>query len=303
MGVYSLSNWIVIIFIMTGMSGLLYSQEIEPRAYTNIPQDLNAAVFAYSLTSGSILTDATLPLQDLNVTTHVPTLVYLRTFSIFGKLGRAQVMVPYAHLDGTAKFSGQDTSGTRSGLADARVRLGINIFGSPALTLKEFSRFQQTTIIGASVVVLVPIGQYDKTKRVNLGSNRWGIKPEIGFSHQYNRFYFEMYAGVWFSTANQNYLVDLTLEQDPIFSFQFHTGYIFKSGIWLAVDGAHVNGGKVKVEGAYIDSFQKNWRMGGALSIPLGVQHSIKILYHSGVYTRFGGDFNIFTLAYQYIWF
>ena len=298
-----MKNLIVIVLLITGMVSVQFAQEIEPRAYTNVPAGLNAAAFAYSLSSGNILTDPTLPLQDLNVTTHIPTIIYLRTFNIFGKLGRAQVMIPYAFLAGDAKLAGIDTSGTRRGFADARIRLGVNIFGSPALSLKEFQRFQQTTIFGASVVVSVPIGQYDNTKLINLGSNRWGIKPEIGFSHQHHRLYFEMYAGIWFSTKNLDFLQTLTLEQEPIFSFQWHVGYIFKSGIWLAIDGAHVNGGKTKIDGVYSDSFQRNWRLGGSLSVPLGRQHSIKVLYHSGIWTRFGGDFDIFTLAYQYIWF
>ncbi len=79
-----MKNWIAIVLMLAGITSLTIAQEIEPRAYANIPEDLNAAAFAYSLSSGNILSDATLPLQDLNVTTHVPALVYLRTFNIFG---------------------------------------------------------------------------------------------------------------------------------------------------------------------------------------------------------------------------
>jgi hypothetical protein len=290
-------------FLVSGLLRIGYAQEIEPRAYSNIPLDLNAAGFAYSLSEGDIVTDATLPLKDLQVTMHIPAVFYMRTFNLFGKLARIQATVPFAQLAGEVKIAGRDTSGTRTGFTDARVRFGINLFGSPVLPAKDFQRFQQTTIFGASVVVSVPIGQYDETKLINIGSNRWGVKPEIGFSHQYDRFYVEMYAGIWFLTVNHHFFQESTLDQDPIFSFQWHVIYLFKAGIWLALDGAHVNGGKTKVDGIYSDSFQRNWRLGGTFAMPLGQQHAIKILYHTGVATRFGGDFNILSLVYQYIWY
>ncbi|TFH01299.1 MAG: transporter, partial [Calditrichales bacterium] len=290
-----MKNLVITSFLLCAFIRILYAQEIEPRAYSNIPVNLNAAGFAYSLSHGSVITDATLPLKDLEVTTHIPTIFYMRTFSFLGKLGRMQVTVPFAQMAGDVKIAGRDTSGTRTGFADARVRFGLNLFGSPPLPAKGFQGYEQTTIIGASVVVSVPIGQYDDTKLINIGSNRWGFKPEIGVSHQYDRLYFEMYAGIWFSTTNHDFLQTSTLRQDPIFSFQWHAIYALNKGIWLAIDGAHVNGGKTKVNGVYSDSFQRNWRLGGTCSMALGKQHTLKILYHSGVATKFGGDFNIIT--------
>jgi hypothetical protein len=293
----------VALVLLLSLPGVALAQEIEPRSYSNLPRGLNALALAYSWSQGSVVSDATLPLQDLNLTAHTPTVLYVRTFSLFGKLGRVQATVPFVFLAGTAKLGGQDTAGTRTGFADARLRLGLNIIGSPALELEDFQRFQQETIIGISLVVSAPIGHYEPPRRVNIGSNRWGFKPELGISHRFGRLYAEIHGGVWFTTANNQYLETATLQQDPIFSVSWHISYVFTSGIWLAANGLHVHGGNVAVNGVYADSFQKNWRLGATVSIPFSRQHSVKVLFHTGVATRIGADFDIVTVAYQYIWF
>lgn len=283
--------------------GTLSAQEIEPRAYANVPAGLNVAALSYSLSHGNIVTDASLPLEDFNVTAHTPVLAYVRTLSVFGKLGRIQVVLPFTHLAGDVKLAGKDTSGTRTGFGDARLRFGINFIGSPALFPKEFIRYKQETIIGASVVVSMPVGKYDKSKLINLGSNRWGFKPELGISQSLGPWFLEAYTGVWLFTNNNEFLETSTLKQKPIFSFQMHVNYVFQSGIWIAVDGLYVNGGRTSVDGIFKNDLQKNWRIGGAFSVPFGQQHSIKALFHTGVATRIGADFNIITIAYQFMWF
>ncbi|MGB2960316.1 MAG: transporter [Bacteroidota bacterium] len=293
----------VLLVLLLSIPRAAEAQEIEPRAYANIPAGMNALALAYSWSEGNVVSDATLPLQDLELTAHTPALMYVRTFSLFGKLGRVQATVPYVFLSGTGKLAGQDSSGARNGFADARLRLGVNIFGSPALAPKDFQRFQQETIFGVSVVVSVPIGHYDAPRLVNIGSNRWGFKPELGVSHSFGRLYAEVYAGVWLTTVNDEFRETGTLDQDPIYSFSWHVSYVFKSGIWLAANGVHVHGGNTSVNGVYSDSFQKNWRLGATVSIPFTRQASVKVLFHTGVATRIGADFNILTIAYQYIWF
>ena len=47
---------------------------------------------------------------------------------------------------------------------------------------------------------LEDVGQYDPTKLVNLGSNRWTFKPELGYSRRWGHWLFDAYASVWFFT-------------------------------------------------------------------------------------------------------
>ena len=299
---FQIKNLPIILLLFLQPLSESIAQEIEPRIYSNAPAGINIAAIYYSLAQGNIFTDPALPLQDFQATTHSATMAYARTMDIFGKLWKLQVVVPYTHLAGDVKLAGKDTSGTKTGFADARFRVAVNLFGSPAIPLKDFKRFKQASILGISLVVNVPSGQYDKTKRVNLGSNRWGFKPEVGFSHRWGQWYLETYAGVWFFTTNSEFLEIYSVKQEEIYSLQWHIIYNFKSGPWISIDGAHVNGGKVSIDEKKLETFQQNWRLGAVFSYPFNIQHSIKLTVQTGLYTRLGSDFDVLSLGYQYIW-
>lgn len=284
-------------------AGLVQAQDLEPRAYANLPTGLSVLAMSFSWSQGSVITNAGAPIQDLNITGYAPAVVYFRTFNIFGKLGRMRALLPFAHLTGDAVFAGQDTSGTRTGLVDARLKLSLNLFGPPVAAAKDFRPAQKETILGVSLVVSMPVGQYDASKIINIGANRWGFKPEVGLSHRFGRWSLETYGGVWLFTGNSEFVEVSTLEQDPLYSFQWHVSYTFKSGIWLALNNAYFTGGETSVDRELKNDFQRNWRAGATLSLPLGHRHSIKALFHTGAATRVGSDFDIITIAYQYTWF
>jgi len=291
----------VYIFLFASLC-LASAQEIEPRIYSNVPKDINFFALSYSYGSGNILSDPALPIEDFKAITHTPAITYVRTMGFLGKLWKFQITQPFTYMAGDVKISGKDTSGTKTGFTDTHLRLAVNLFGSPAIALNDFNRFQQSTILGASLVVSVPLGQYDKTKRVNLGSNRWGFKPEVGFSHRIARWYLEAYAGVWFFTENQEFLETMTIGQKHIYTFQWHINYQFKAGPWVSLDGGHANGGRITIDDTRLEIFHQNFRLGGAITWSLNLQHSIKLIAHTGVYTKLGTDFDVITVAYQYLW-
>jgi len=306
MGIVKYSRRIIyqyIAILLICSFGELSAQEIEPRLYQSLPVGINAAAVSYSLAHGNIVADVTSPIKDFIVTSHIITPIYLRTFGLFGRLAKVQAMLPYTYMDGDLKLNGKDTGGIRSGLADARVRLVVNILGQPAIEAKDFQQYKEETALGVSVIVMAPTGQYFDDKVVNIGSNRWSIKSEIGFSQRYGPLYLEAYAGVWYFTDNKKFINTNTLSQDPIYSFQAHLCYYFAQGLWVAVNSGYANGGETQVNDVYKHDFQNNVRLGATISIPLGGNHTLKFLAHTGVTTRIGGDFDMLTLAYQFAWF
>jgi hypothetical protein len=230
-------------------------------------------------------------------------IAYVRSFSLFGCLSKIQYSLPYSFLSGDLKIQGRDTSGSRSGFRDSRLRFGINFLGSPALDPAEFAKYNQGTIVGASLVTSIPTGQYYSEKLVNLGSNRWGFKPEIGISTDLNRFFIEAYAGVWLYTKNNEYIVRNTLTQDPLYSFQFHISYLFKNFMWVAVNSNYSNGGQSSVNGRKNNDYQSNSRVGITYSLPLTSQQSVRLQYHSSIETRRGSNYDLLAITYQYAWF
>ncbi len=279
------------------------SQDLEPRVYANVPKGTNVVALVYGYASGNVLTDPSKPIQGAKISSHNIFTGYVRTFALANKLARVQITAPFIFLAGNGKLNGRDTSIARNGFGDARIRFGINLFGSPALTPREFAKFQQKTIVGFSLVASVPIGLYYKEKLINLGSHRWALKPEIGISRRFKRFYGEAYAGVWFYTDNKEYLVDKTQEQDPVVSLQGHLAYYFRNQMWVGLNGNWFNGGQTFVDNTPAGDLKDNWRIGAIWSVPLARQHSMKLQFHVGAFTNTGYDYNVVTLGYNYLFF
>ncbi|MEX6689856.1 transporter [Danxiaibacter flavus] len=279
------------------------TQDLEPRIYANLPKNMNAVAFVYGYAKGNVVADPSLPIADFKITSHNLGVGYVRTFGIANKLSRVQLSLPYTDMAGQLKINGHDTSGARSGFSDMRVRIGMNLWGSPAMDKKDFRRYQQKTIVGVSLVTSVPIGLYYSDKRINLGSHRWAFKPEVGVSRRFKRFYTEAYAGVWLYTNNNKYLVDKVQEQRPVFSIQGHVCYYFKNQMWVGVNGNWFNGGETTVNGVAAGDLKDNWRVGAIWAVPLAKSHSIKLQLHTGAFTASGLDYNIVAISYQYIFF
>jgi hypothetical protein len=279
-----------------------YSQEIEPRAYSNLPEGSNFAVLNYSYTNGNIVSDPAAPIKELELSANNIVSGYMRTFSLFGKLARLQLTIPYTFLSGNAKLAGKDTAGTRAGLSDSRIRFGINFIGSPALNIKEYMKYKDETIVGASLVISIPTGQYFEDRLINLGTNRWGFKPELGISRRFGNFYSELYAGVWFYTANTEYLKTNEVTTDPLFAAQSHFNYVFPNTMWLGISLGYASGGETNVNGVPSDTKQDNWRLGATFSSPLTRQLSLKLQYHAGAVVRRGSDFDMYSATLQYFW-
>ena len=126
--------------------------------------------------------DASLPVENAQLKTSSVVLAYARVRDLWGTSGKFDAIVPYTSLSGTAELAGQPVDREANGLADARFRLSVNLYGAPALTLQEFRNYEQDLIVGASLQVSVPWGQYDSSRVVNIGTNRWSFKPEVGIS-------------------------------------------------------------------------------------------------------------------------
>ena len=227
---------------------------------------------------------------------------YARTFGIAGRSAKIDVVAPYGFLSGSADVAGQPREREVSGLWDPKVRLSVNFFGAPALSAREFASYRQDWIVGASLQVGLPIGQYDDTRVVNLGNNRWSIRPEVGVSKAFGRWVLELALGATVFTDNDDYPVGRTREQDPVGSMQAHLVHTFPSRIWIALDGTYYTGGAATIDGAEASGRMSNSRFGVTLSLPIDARSSVKLLGHTGVSARTGADFDAFGALWQYRW-
>jgi len=182
------------------------------------------------------------------------------------------------------------------------LRFSLNFYGAPALSLEEFANYQQDVIIGASVQVSAPLGRYDDDKLVNLGNNRWFVKPDIGISKAWGPVTLELSTGVTFFTDNDDFFGGKTLDQDPVTSTQLHATYNFGRGIWAALSGTWDYGGRTTMDGVRSEDSDNNWRVGATFALPVNRNNSVKLFASTGVYTTTGTDFNLVGIVWQYRW-
>jgi len=278
------------------------AQELVPAAYTPAPYGVNVLNLAAVYNSGDLAFDPSGPIEDASARIGISTLGYIRTLNVAGRSANIGVIVPYVlgHLEGL--YLGEAAFADRSGLGDLGVRMAVNLFGAPAMSPEEFSTYRARTLIGASLIVKAPTGQYDPTKLINIGTNRWAFKPEVGVVRVMGRWAIDAYVGGWFFTDNADFFGGLTREQDPILSTQVHVRYLFRPGLWAAVDGNYWRGGQTTVDGRTNDDLQRNSRVGATVSIRLARGHGLRVAASRGAVTRIGGDFSSIGVSYGYSW-
>ena len=298
-------GWRLLLAVGLSSSVSCLAQDLEPRAYSASPIGTNFVLAGFGRSSGDITFDPAVPITNVNGTFYTPVLGLGHTFGLFGRQALATAALPYAWGDLSGDVGEQRASVHRSGLADARARLSVNLRGNPAQTPQEFARRKhQDFIIGTSLSVIAPSGQYDNTKLVNIGANRWAFKPEVGFSLPVKKVDLDLYAAVWLYTANASFYtgtVDRT--QSPLTALQAHVSYTVRRGLWVAVDSTWYGGGSTRNNGGPPSERQENSRLGATLSLPVGKQQSLKISYSSGVSGTIGSKFTTISGGWQYVWF
>jgi hypothetical protein len=278
-----------------------HGQELEPRFYVNTPVGLNFLIAGYGYTDGDVVFSLSSPLKEAEVQTHAGFLSYVRSLDVAGLSGKFGVVLPYAGASGSATLAGQPREREVSGFADPRVRLSLNLYGAPALSLEEFRRWQQDLIVGVALEVSAPLGQYDSDKLLNIGTNRWSIRPELGVSKALDRVTLEMSAAARFFTPNDDFLGGQTLEREPLYSVQGHLVYELRPGLWAALDATYYTGGRAGVDGVKGER-QENVRLGLTIVLPVDRYNSIKLYGSTGVYSRSGTDFDALGIASQVRW-
>jgi hypothetical protein len=287
---------------LTALACPARAQDIEPRTYSNAPIGVNFLVAGYAYTRGGLAFDSSAPITNPDLSTSSAVVGFATVLDLWGKSAKFDVVVPYTFLSGTADYKGDRVERKVDGFGSPAFRLSVNLYGAPALTLKEFADWEQDLIVGVSLRVSPPWSQYDNTKLVNIGTNRWAFKPEIGISKAVGPWTTEVKAAVLIFTDNDDFFGGNSVSQDPIYSVQANLIYGFKSGIWGSLDATYFTGGRTTLNGVRNYDLQQNWRVGGTVAFPLDRANSVKLYVSSGLSARTGNEYDLLGVAWQYRW-
>ena len=278
------------------------AQDAEPRSYSNTPVGLNFLIAGALYSQGKLAFDPDLSVADANFHSNTGLLAYVRSFDFAGQSAKFDVIVPASSFAARGLVDGQPREREMAGLGDPRFRFSVNLVGAPALSVKDFANYRQDLIVGVSVQVAAPVGQYDNSKLLNLGNNRWSFKPELGISKTVGPWTFELAPSVTFFTDNTDFFGGNTFAQAPFYAVQGHILYTFQSGTWFALDGVYFSGGRTSLNGVKSDNEQRNTRAGFTVALPIDRQNSLKLSVSTGITTRTGSEFTAVGVAWQYRW-
>jgi hypothetical protein len=292
--------------VVAGSLQLVAAQDLSPRAYVITPLHSNAVTLTYSFYDGGVLFNGVIPVTGATGTYSVPIFSYYHSFRFFGRSANVVGSLPYAVGTFQGEVVGNHKQLYRSGLLDSTFRLSVNLKGGPAMAPAEFVKWKQKTLLGVSLKIVAPTGQYSPTKLINWGANRWAFKPELGYSRRWGNWVLDGYAGVWFYTANPAFYsppIPKRQSQEPIGSFEGHLSYDVKRRFWFSLDGNFWFGGVTSLNGIVNTSTrQTSSRIGVTGSVPVSKHQSFKVSYNNGTYIRFGGDYQNLSVAWQYSW-
>lgn len=293
-----------------GLLPVLAAQDLRPRAYVITPVHSNAVIVGYAYNDGSIFFGTVLPITNGSGRYSVPNISLYHSLSFFKRSANFTATLPYVVGTFKGEVKGNEQKIYRSGLADSVFRFSVNLIGGPAMVPKDFANWKQKTILGASIQIVAPTGQYYPSHLINPGSNRWAFKPELGYSQRWRNWILDAYGAVWLFTTNNDYLTGSefsqrrnVLTQDPVGAIEMHLSYDVKPRLWASVDGNYWYGGETTVNGVFkVGTLQSNSRIGGTVSVPLTKHQSVKFSYSDGELARIGGTFQTVSFAWQYSW-
>ncbi|HEY2642379.1 MAG TPA: transporter [Galbitalea sp.] len=309
----ALSMWALVLAcaaVFTAFSPGAAGQELVPRAYVIAPVGSNAVVLQYTHLGGDIQLDGALPITGATAKSDLMAIGFYRTFGLFDRTASVTVNLPYGYGQFAGTAFGVPRSTTLSGLLDSSLRLSINLIGGRAMTLPEFARWRQSSLLGVSIKIVAPTGQYDSTRLLNWGTNRWAFKPELGYSQRLGNWILDAYVGAWFYTTNPRFFSNnayvartLTQGQAPIGSLEGHLGYNVSPRFWVSADANFWRGGATSLNGVSNPrTTQQSSRVGITASIPLTVHQALKLSASDGAYVHYGGNYRSISLAWQYSW-
>jgi len=273
----------VVFTSMLLLSAPLAAEDVEPRRWTPLPVGTSVLGAGYVYTSGDIAFDPVLKVEGATLDARTWALSFLHAFDALGNLARVDLLLPQQHARWKGLLNGEPREVNRRGLADPLIRLSVNFLGPPALDVKGLRAYQAAhpvyTVVGAALAVTLPLGEYKRDKLLNLGQNRFVIRPQMGVVHRRGPWSYELTGSVFFFTDNTEFYPDQTRAQDPLFSLQGHIVYTADTGWWVSVGAAHNWGGESSVDGVSKDDSKRDLLFGLSAGLPVGQRSSVKIGY------------------------
>ena len=277
------------------------AQFTDPRTYDNTPVGINQFELAYAHARANASIDTSLIIGGAEFNLNQGTLKYTRYFSFFDRTAWVEASVPFAGLNGSV--TGTSFHGSLTDLGDSSYEFVMLVKGGPALSVTQFANYKPTTSVGVSFTVTAPTGQYDANKVINLGSDRWSFKPEIGISHPFgSKWVVDAYASAYFFTDNTSYQGVEVLRQQPLPGVEGHISYSFTNNLWVSLDTRYSFRGDTLINGTDQNNAQQNFTLGSEVNVSLNSRNVLVFEFAKALVHQNGPAYTGFSVEYLYSW-
>jgi hypothetical protein len=279
------------------------AQFTDPRAYDNTPVEVSQLELAYTYAHANASIETSLIIAGAELNLNQGTLKYARYFSFFNRTAWVNASVPIAGLNGSV--TGTNIQGSLTDLGDSSYEFAVLVKGAPALSVRQFADFSPTTTIGTSLTITAPTGQYDAKKVLNLGSDRWSFKPEIGISRPFGpkqKWVIDAYANAYFFSDNTSYHGVEILRQQPLPGLEGHISYSFTPNLWASIDTRYSFRGDTFINGADQNNAQQNFTLGSEVNVSISSRSQIVFEFARALVHQNGPAYTGFTVEYLYSW-
>lgn len=266
----------------------------DPKDYIVAPAGTKALLFYYNYTTGNeAYANGKLVGKDTNLTANVGVFRGVYYGQMASLPYAANLILPF----GSLALDGKDVGG---------VQMATTQYGDPifAFGVWPVANSASKTWLGVFEYITPPIGQYNNDRALNMGSNRWAFKTEVGLAQGLgnSNFHWDLTANVEFYTNNTDYSsTHLSLQKNPLFSAETHLTYNIAKTVGISADYFYRNGGETNVAGVSNNDKQNDHTAGLTLTFGLTPSSQILIKYYNQFKTENGikGD----TLGVRFAYF
>ncbi|HTS56586.1 MAG TPA: transporter [Terriglobales bacterium] len=285
------------------LPGEAWAQFTDAHSYDNTPVGTNQIELSYTYVHANSSIDTSLIIAGAKLNLNQGMISYARYFGLFNRTMWAEAGVPIAGLSGSV--SGTRIQGSINGAGDSSYQIAMLLKGGPALTVEQFEGYKPTTTLGVSFTLTAPSGQYNASKILDLGSDRWLFKPEIALSQPFGpeqKWQVDTYANAYFYTDNTSYRGREILHQQPLPGFEGHLSYSFNDSVWVSVDTRYSFGAITFLNGVDQNNGQQNFILGSEMNVSINTRNSLLFEFAKAPVHQNGPALTGFTVKYDYTW-
>jgi hypothetical protein len=298
---------LLFVLALLDLSATAQAQELEPRRWNHVPVGVSFAGAGVALNKGEIFLDPVLRVEDLELRFKTGIVSVVHSFGLFGKSARIDLRVPLGSGHWSGLVDGEPQTLDLRGLMDPRVRFSINLFGAPALKMKEYAQYRANqstnTIVGAGMTVTAPLGEYTSERLLNLGNNRWTFRPQLGVLHERGKMSYELTGSVFLFSANNDFFQDASVKKDPLYYVQGHIVRTFRPGLWLGLSSGYAIAGRSSVDNTPANDTHRDFWVGLSLGIPITPRQGLNLsVFRAKTNRNTGSTSNSAALSWSYMW-